>query len=363
MDEIDPDFLWKDYTYFSGQTDKIVEHFEEFSTDLIMKYFPTDCMPYVLDIGSNDGSLLLEFKKLGCKIQGIDPAQTVVSAALQKGVETCLGLFNLESSERFFGDRKFDLITAFNVFAHSADMISMGAAVAKCLSKNGLFCFEVQYLTDIIDKKILGTFFHEHMIHYSYYSAQNFLSQFGLGIIDYERNNIQNGSIIFHVAHKNSDMASRHTNHEKLGKLALEETNFFDDQRLWIDTFNTSLVETKASFRNFLAVNNIETLPAYGAARSGPTLAIQFGFENYLSSFFDDHLSKVNKFSPLKGLPVFPTSQLDANLHPFVVITAYIHYKNIIRKHHDFLVSGGIFLLVWPNFEIITIDNYSDFLA
>ena len=195
-DDIDPNFLWDGYTYFSGQTKKILEHFNDFAFDITDNYFKDQTIS-VLDIGSNDGSLLECFARNGHSVTGVDPAETVVSKAHEKGISTHLGLFTHELATQKLSKSSYNLVTAFNVFAHSSDMESMIRGVEYCLDENGLFCFEVQYLGAIAKKNILGTFFHEHMIHYSLSSADNFISKNGLQIIDYRVNNIQNGSIIF----------------------------------------------------------------------------------------------------------------------------------------------------------------------
>ena len=171
-DDIDSDFLWKDYTYFSGQTLKILSHFDEFCNYITKNFeIQNKC---ILDIGSNDGSLLKRFQSKGFRVQGIDPAKTVVEEAKKNGIPTELGLFNKQNSEKYFKNKQYSLITAFNVFAHSHEMQNMAETIVKLLSDEGIFCFEVQYLVDIVKEKYIRTFFHEHMIHYSYASAKNF---------------------------------------------------------------------------------------------------------------------------------------------------------------------------------------------
>ena len=56
-------------------------------------------------------------------------------------------------------------------------MIDFIQSIKKILKKDGIFIFEVQYLKDIIDKKIIGTFFHEHMNHYSVIALDNFFKK------------------------------------------------------------------------------------------------------------------------------------------------------------------------------------------
>ena len=365
QDDIDPSFLWKDYTYFSSQTTKILEHFSAFAKETVETYFQNDCETNqlsALDIGSNDGSLLLAFKKYGFNVQGFDPAETVVELALKNGVPSIQDLFTKESGQYHLGNKRFDIITAFNVFAHSANMPSMLEGVKNHLSDEGIFCFEVQYLEDISSKKILGTFFHEHMIHYSYHSAKKFLSTQGLEIIDYTRNNIQNGSIIFFASHSESKRARKSTTKIKLEELLKAENNANLNTFKWSNDFNKYISDVRNQLENFVKNENIDVLAGYGAARSGPTLAIQFGLENLINCLLDDHHSKVNKYSPFKSLLVQKTDSLSAKVHPVSVILAYIHYKPIIRNNLQYLSDGGKFLLLWPKFEVVTYNNVEDYI-
>ena len=362
LDDISSDFLWKDYTFYSGQNVSHLDNFNKFSSTILQTYFMNQDHKSVLDIGSNDGSLLKALKAKGFNIQGIDPASTVVAKAIQENIPTALGVFNSNTAKEFFGDKKFNLITAFNVFAHSPQMDSMITAVRDHLEDDGLFCFEVQYLVDIIEKGILGTFFHEHMIHYSYLSAKSFLSRYNMKIIDYIRNNIQNGSIIFVCTHERSKEYLHINNTEKMDSLLKQEEALGISSYDWSDKFIAYIAEIRNEVRAFLNSASTTKVGAFGAARSGPTLAIQFGFDNRINCIYDDHPSKVNKFSPYLGLQVKPTSELNAIKEPYCLILAYIHYKTIIKANLDYLLEGGTFLIVWPNFQTIHRLNYKEFL-
>ena len=84
LDDIDSKFLWKDYTYFSSQSSVVIQHFSEFVESIENSLGSlSDCN--VLDIGSNDGSLLLQFKDKGASVVGIDPSDTVIKQAESKG--------------------------------------------------------------------------------------------------------------------------------------------------------------------------------------------------------------------------------------------------------------------------------------
>ena len=371
-DDIDDTFLWKDYTYYSGQTQKIVDHFKNFADYLISRFYNPQKVESnqeklkILDIGSNDGSLLRQFKDRQFDVQGIDPAETVVSQAIKSKIPTVLGKLNLEAiNQNKCLQSRFNVITAFNVFAHSSQMEEMCQAVHDLLDDSGIFCFEVQYLGDIYEKHILGTIFHEHMVHYSLHSAQSFLERHSLRIFDYQRNNIQNGSIIFFACHSNCNVYDDHASQNRISSLINYEKEEQLNNTGWSFDFVKHLIRQRNQCNQVLAdfFNDIPIhLSAYGAARSGPTLAIQFAIDHYIFELFDDHPSKQNKYSPFNNLKVAPTSTLNANQHKLTVILAYIHYKNIILAHVDYLNDGGAFLLLWPSVELVTKSNYTNFL-
>ena len=200
---INPKLLWKKYTYFSAQTKAIIEHFDTFSKKTI-KRFDLSTKDIILDIGSNDGSLLKKFKNKGIyNVIGVDPAKKIVQEANKKKIKTFHSFFDKNFSNKLLKRNiRPKIITAFNVFAHSDKMIDFVQSIKAILKKDGIFIFEVQYLKDIIDKKIIGTFFHEHMNHYSVIALENFFKKNNLFLFDIEQIKIQKGSIIGYVCHK-----------------------------------------------------------------------------------------------------------------------------------------------------------------
>lgn len=100
----------------------------------------------------------------------------------------------------------------------------------------------------------------------------------------------------------------------------------------------------------------------YGAARSGPTLAIQFGLENCLKYVLDDHPSKCGRFGVFESIKVRPTQALNDERPDVAVILAWIHAKNIVKNNLDYLKTGGRFLALWPDVFEITVDNVDDWL-
>ena len=361
LDGVDNEFLWSDYTYFSGQTTGIVEHQNNFAEGVLRKY-PVSNGSVVFDIGSNDGTLLKAFKDRDCAVFGVDPADTVASVANASGIQTHVGLFSKKEMLNFPSQfrRSFaSIVTAFNVFAHSDDMQGMIDGVIEALAPEGVFIFEVQYLKDILEKKLLGTIFHEHMIHYSVTAAENFFERNGMRLVDVERNSIQKGSIVFTATMKDSAWATK----SSVARLKQSELDDGCLDRSKFKEFKTYIDSTKARVNELVttARSKGQEIAGYGAARSGPTLAIQLGLENSLSYLVDDHPSKVGKYAAFESLEVLSGSQFIQKMPSITFILAWLHYKNIIGRNVEYLKNGGKFVLLWPEITVVDYDNHRDF--
>jgi hypothetical protein len=355
LDVIDSDRLWDDYTYHSGQTKGIVEHFEEVAAQVIARYAPA-AGSLVIDVGSNDGSLLRPFKDKGYRVLGIDPAREIARKATAAGIETLPELMTQElahSVRAKYGPAS--VITAFNVFAHADDLNGMAESICHMLAPDGVFLFEAQYLMDIVDKMLLGTFFHEHMSHHSLKPLAQLLKRHGMELINVDRNTIQKGSIIGTVQHAGGPRPVQPAVGELL---ALEDQHRLDDPAT-IRGFGERLERNKQQLAGLVAQwkSQGKTIAAYGAARSGPTFIVQFGLGDAIEYIFDDHPQKVHKLSPGHRIPVLPTAELYQRMPDYVFLLAWIHAKKIVANNRKYLEQGGHFVVLCPDVQVIDVNS------
>jgi hypothetical protein len=99
------------------------------------------------------------------------------------------------------------------------------------------------------------------------------------------------------------------------------------------------------------------TIAGYGAARSGPTLIVQFGLGETIQYIFDDHPQKVHKYSPGHRIPVVPTAELYRRMPDYVIILAWIHAKRIVANNRKYLEQGGHFVICCPEVQVIGADT------
>ena len=348
--------LWKNYTYFSGQTKAIDVHFKNLSKRIIKDYQLTKD-DLVVDIGSNDGSFLKKFK-YKTKVLGVDPAASVARYAIKKNkVKTLIGYFDEQTSIKIFKNYgKAKVILAFNVFAHTPSMISFVKNLKKILHEDGIFIFEAQYLRNIWENNILGTFFHEHISHHSVYSLNILLNSLDLRLIKVENINVQKGSILGFVTHKNNKFKL----HKSISNFIKNENKLKINTKQKIFYFKKKININKN--RALKYIKNYNKIFGFGAARSGPTLLRNFKIEDKIQFILDDNPMKVNKFTPASAIKIISTKNLINLMPDLTIILAYLHNKKIIRKNIDYLYKGGTFMVLYPRPKLITKNNYKNFI-
>ena len=351
LDVINSQDLWKNYTYHSGQTQGIVNHFKDVADNIIEKFKPVTGS-LIVDIGSNDGTLLQFFKNAGYRVHGVDPAKEIAAKAITSGIETTASVLTTQVAKNLtekYGTAS--IVTAFNVFAHADNLGAMTDDIRLLLDKDGVFVFEVQYLMDIIDKVLIGTIFHEHMSHHSLKPMIQFLSTHDLELIDVERVTIQKGCIIGYAQPKGGPRKIAPAVHE----LVLLEESRNLDKIIVMEEFNQRIESNRVIARKLVDSWKKQGLvvAGYGAARSGPTLMAQFEFNDAIEYIFDDHPQKVNLFSPGNGVPVLPTTELLKKKPDIVIILAWIHARSIIEKNPAYLDQGGKFVVCTPDVRVI----------
>lgn len=351
LEVVDPDILWDDYTYHSGQTQGIIDHFKD-CAERIIKHHPPLNKSFVIDIGSNDGSFLRCFQERGFRVLGIDPAKKIAQKATESGIKTIADFLSNGLAKKITAQHgSASIVTAFNVFAHTDDLEGMIKSIRKLLSPNGIFVFEVSYLQNIIDDMLLGTFFHEHLSHHSVKPLIQFLERNGLELIDLQRVSIQGGSLIG-IAQL---VGGPHTVSASVAEIVSIEEDRLLDRPETLRSFADKLSGLRQQVSKLTEgwQEGELTVAGFGAARSGNTLIAQMGLADLIDFIVDDHPQKVNKHIGGYGIPVFPTQELTERRPDYTFILAWIHAKKIIASNREYLNAGGKFIVCCPELKII----------
>ncbi len=351
LDVIDSESLWEKYTYYSGEAKGMPEHFDQVAAKIIGTH-RSPAGSLVIDIGSNDGSLLKPFKKAGFRVLGIDPAREIARCATESGIPTIPEMMSLDLARKIREEHgPAYVVCVFNAFAHADNLAEMADAIRTMLAPEGLFFFEVQYLLDIIDKVLVATIFHEHMSHHSVKPMTRFLGRHEMELIEVERVPIQHGSLIGTVQLKGGKRAVGDSVQELLkleGERRLDELEIlrqFDAKLKQLRERTTSLVREWKKSKASIA--------GYGAARSGPTLISQLGLTGVIEYIVDDHPQKVGRYSSGDGIPILPTEELCKRMPDYTVILAWVHAQKIIETNQEYLDKGGHFVVLCPETRVV----------
>ena len=351
LDVVDSKSLWESYTYYSGEAKGMPEHFRQVATKIRETYHPASGS-LVIDIGSNDGSLLRPFKDAGHRVLGIDPASEIARLATASGIETIPELMSLELAKQIREKQgPAQIVCMFNAFAHADNMGEIAESIRTMLAPDGLFFFEAQYLLDIIDRVLIATIFHEHMSHHSVKALTIFLGLHGMELVDVERVPIQHGSLIGTVQLKGGKQAVRDSVRQLLDLEAKRGLDKLETLRQFGAQVHAQKLRTRKLAQDWKKANH--SIAGYGAARSGPTLISQLGLGGMIDYIVDDHPQKVNKYSSGDGIQILPTAELCKRMPAYTVILAWVHAEKIIDTNREYLDKGGHFVVLCPETRVV----------
>lgn len=375
---INPELMFKDYLYVSGTSQVFVKHFENYATTVINKLDLKE-NDLVVDVGSNDGTLLQFFKNADLKVVGIDPAEDIAKQATDRGIPTIPDFLNEKSKKQVFeeyGGAK--VVVANNVFAHSSELNDMAKNISHLIRfKEGVFVFEVSYLPDLINGLYFDNIYHEHVSFHHLAPLIEFFNKHHMRVFDVERANTHGGSIRVYVENKyRQDRNERPVNIEAIGKLLQLESdmglkvsdelrsrnnfniigkNFVSPFLEFADKMKDIKFELKARLKELKAQGN--RIVGYGAPAKSTTLLHYLGIDNELIDYIvDDSPLKQNLLTPGTHIRIWPTNQIydygfnlsqnrDADV---ILILAWNFAESIIKNHSKF---GGKFIIPLPIIE------------
>ncbi|MCE9563653.1 MAG: class I SAM-dependent methyltransferase [Planctomycetes bacterium] len=350
-DIVNPDLLFREYTYSTTSSLGLVEHFRKYAAEIAAQVGLTGGS-LVADIGSNDGSLLKAFAERGCRVVGVDPAVEIAARATAEGVPTVPEYFTPEVAQRVRDEHgAAKLITANNVFAHSDQLPAMADAVRQLLDADGLFTFEVSYLFDIVQKMLFDTVYHEHLCYHSVRSLRSFFAVHGLQLIDARRIPTKGGSLRGTVQlaggpRSVSPEVGRLIEWESIVRLHSPETFRTYARRIEVakEQFGSILDHCRATGK---------VIAGYGASPTVTTLIDQFHLANRLDFLVDDNPVKQNTFSPGHHLPVYPSEALYEREADVIAVLAWQYAAPITAKHRRFAEASGRFVVPLPQLQVV----------
>ncbi len=351
-DVVNPSKLFENYVYVSGTSPTFVKHFEDYASTVISRFSPSK-EDQIIDIGSNDGTLLSFFQKHEYKVIGIDPAQEIAKKATDNGIETIPEFFTEKLANKIFTERgAASVITANNVFAHADDLKGIIQGIKLLLNPSGIFVFEVSYLVDVFEKTLFDTIYHEHLAYHSVGPLIKFFQANGMELIEVERVDTHGGSLRG-FAQLSTGPRPIGPSVERLLKLEkdleLDKSGTFQGFESRINSIKVELTRTLKGLKA-----QGKKIAGFGAPAKATTLMYQFGLGPDLIDFIvDDSPLKQGLFTPGLHIPVLPSSAIQEKSPDYLLILAWNFAKPIMQKNSSFHNSGGKFIIPLPKVEVV----------
>lgn len=349
-DVIDPEILYRDFIYVTSISLGLVEHFQGYVEDVLHRVKPATGS-LVIDIGSNDGTVLKFFKQHGMRVLGVEPALEIARKATESGIETLPTFFNAELGQQLKRDRGgAAIVTSNNTFANIDDLADMTAGIRELLAADGVFVFETGYLVDLVKNGVFDNIYHEHLNYFCVKPLEAFFRKLGMELIDIDRVETKGGSLRGTVQLAGGDRAVS----PSVKQFIAAETEFGIDRPEIFKDLATKLYNVKNQLLSLLGDLKAQgkTIAGYGASVGVTTLSYYFELDPLLSFIVDDNPAKHNLFSPGHHIPVFPSEIIYERKPDYLVILAWRYAEPIMKKHQAYLAQGGHFILLWPEIEI-----------
>ncbi len=183
------------YSYDSSNSKVSIGHFKEFC-DTVRRALEPAQDAFIVDVGSNVGTLLAHFKDLGhSRVLGVEPSTNITELALAAGIPTLNEFFDAGSALRILESGRVDVLLSSNVVNHADDLPAILATASQVLSEHGSFVFEVPYLLDLVQRTAFDTIYHEHVHYYGIKPLAACLARHGFSIVKVQRLAYMCGSI------------------------------------------------------------------------------------------------------------------------------------------------------------------------
>lgn len=277
------------YAYFSQNSHEWLEHTKDYC-DMIYGRLALGSQSKVVEIGGNDGHLLVNLKDRVERAVNIEPSGSVAEASIARGVETRVEFFDKI-------DFKADLIIANNVMAHTPYLRAFVDSLARSLAANGTITIEFPHALEMIKGVQFDTIYHEHYSYLSLTALSRLFSRYDLHIYDVERLPTHGGSLRAYVGYNQriQDIVSIITAEERRSSVHY-------------DIFARRAAESRQAFLYWLDVGDggrPGQLQAYGAAAKGNTFLNYCGVtQNEIPMVADTTLAKQGLYLPGSCIPI-----------------------------------------------------------
>lgn len=348
---LNPEISYADYSYVSGVTLGLRNHYDAYADEIISCYQVSEGA-LVVDLGSNDGSMLAAFKRRGMRVLGVEPARIIADAANKTGLTTINDFFNEQVAQRILdGHGQASVVTANYMYANIDDVTTFTENAAKILAPDGIFVVQTGYHPEQMKVRMFDYIYHEHFSYFTVDVMRSLFARCGLELIDAQQKTPKGGSIrtVAQLAGGKRPVAP------SVGELVHAEQMAGMKKTATYTEFAGEINDVKRLLLDLLCQIKLggKRIVGFGASHSTTTLTYHFELAQFMEYLVDDNTIKHGLYSPGYHLPVYPTERLYKDKPDYVLLLAWQHQDAILKKNVQFLEQGGKFIVPLPEPRVV----------
>jgi len=348
-----PEQIFSDYAYFSSFSSSWLDHAQKY-VEMITKRFSLNNHSLVIEIASNDGYLLQNFVKKNIPVLGIEPAENIAKAAIEKNIPTKVEFFDSKLAKELTKDGKYaDLIIGNNVLAHVPCLNDFIVGLKILLKPNGVITLEFPHLLQLMQNNQFDTIYHEHFSYFSLITVKKIFEYHGLKIFNVEELSTHGGSLRLFITHFENTSFSESLN---INLIIEKEKRFGLTKIDTYENFSKDIIQIKTDLINFIenAKNNSKKIVCYGAPAKGNTLLNYCGLSKTLIDYtVDKNPAKQNLFLPGTHIPIFSPEKIKETKPDFILVLPW-NLKDEIISELNYVKSWGCqFIIPIPEVTVL----------
>lgn len=351
------DKLYRYYWYRSGMNKTMTDELQGMArlAEQMVHLRPGDA---VIDIGSNDSTLLRGYATPNITTVGFEPARNIATQYGLEGVsKVILDYFNYPAWQREFGNRKARVVSAIAMFYDLDNPNSFVADIASCLAPDGVCLVQQNSLPAMIERNVFDNISHEHVCYYSLTTFMKLLNRHGLEVFDVEENNVNGGSMRAFIRHAGSATAPQSAGGaDRVRALLEKEAGLGLDRKETYVAFADRITAIKEKLRTFLQgeIAKGKTVYAYGASTRGNVM-LQFCDLDHrvITAAAERNPDKWGKKTVGTLVPII--SEADARLArpDYFLVLPWQFLDEFIKRESEHFMRGGKFVVAMPDFRVI----------
>lgn len=340
------------YGYRSGLNHTMVAHLTQ-KVKHLQRLRPVHAGDIVIDIGSNDATLLKAYDISGLKRVGIDPTGNKFRQFYTNDIQLIPDFFSAKSFQNIYKTSSAKIVTSISMFYDLESPSDFVKDIYNILDKDGIWHFEQSYMPTMLRMNAYDTVCHEHLEYYSLGVVKNLLEKHDMKIIDVQMNSVNGGSFAVTAARKESTLKPNDT---------VINWMLGQEDRMGLHTprpfrqFEERVFEHRENLVRLIRDLNADgkKVMGYGASTKGNVLLQFCGFtSNDIQYIAEVNREKFGAYTPGSNIPILSEPEVKAMKPDYMLVLPWHFRDSIIQRESEYLASGGKLIFPMPEIEIV----------